>query len=108
MNWLGWCEASERGGCPLVQMEAELDDQSGPLRDYLLSKQREFHGSMARAAAMSVEQGHFRSDLDPHQFAFELKSIILGFHSARRLLRDPDAKTRAKTAFDALIAHAKA
>jgi hypothetical protein len=32
-----------------------------------------------------------------------MHSIVLGYHHARRLLRDPDALRRAREAFEALI-----
>jgi hypothetical protein len=50
-----------------------------------------------------VEERHFRSDVDAEQFAYELYSVMLGFHHAARLLRDPQANARANAALERLL-----
>jgi hypothetical protein len=50
-----------------------------------------------------ITEGQFRADADPDQFAHELYGIILAYHHARRLLRDPHAERRARTALDRLL-----
>jgi hypothetical protein len=42
-------------------------------------------------------------NLDADQFAHDLYSVMLGFHHAARLLRDPKAQARAYAAFERLI-----
>lgn len=103
-RWLRWAE-SERlpGGCLFVAAAAEVDDRPGPVRDSVAERQREWLGTLAKAARLAIEQAHFRSDLDPQQFGFEMYAIMLGHHHATRLLRDPSATERAKLAFTALL-----
>ncbi len=107
-RWLDWIDQLARpGGCLFTAAAAELDDQPGPAREALVEVQRQWAETLARAARIAIEEGHFRSDVDPHLFSFQLHAIILGYHHARRLLRDPHAGRRAREAFDALIATAR-
>jgi hypothetical protein len=62
---------------------------------------------LAKAARLAVETGELRRDLDCEQFAFELQGVVMAYHHARRLLRDPKAEARARSAFESLlISHA--
>ncbi len=107
-NWLNWDGAGGfRGGCVFIAAAVELDDQPGPVRDHLVWQQREWMAVLTRAASRAVEVGDFRPDVDPGQFAHELYSIALGYHYAARLLHDPEAEARARTAFETLIANAR-
>lgn len=108
-NWLEWARGSEvLGGCIFIAAANELDDREGPLRDKLVEYQQRWLDGLARAARLAVQEGHFRADLDPEQFAYEFYSIILAFHHAARLLRDRRAEQRARGAFDRLLADAHA
>ncbi len=103
-NWLAWGTAEGgRAGCLFVAASIELDDQEGPVRDYLVWTQGEWLKILARAAERAVAAGQFQHDLDTRQFAHDCYSTMLGFHHARRLMRDPKAETRARSAFDRLL-----
>lgn len=91
------------GGCIFHAVSAELDDQPGPARDYLIEIQRDYQESLKRAARIAIEEGQFRKDLDVDQFAFDLGSISAAFHHFGRLLGDPQAEKHAYKAFEALI-----
>ena len=107
-HWMDWADhQSLPGGCLLTAAAVELDDQPGPARDALVDAQRQWADSLARAVRIAIEERHFRADVDPHLFAFQLHSILLGYHHARRLLRDPQAADRARDAFEALITSAR-
>jgi AcrR family transcriptional regulator len=107
-HWMEWADhQSLPGGCLLTAAAVELDDQPGAARDALVDAQRQWAETLARAVRIAIEERHFRPDVDPHLFAFQLHSILLGYHHARRLLRDPDAAHRARDAFEALIASAR-
>jgi AcrR family transcriptional regulator len=108
-NWLAWAEASYLpGGCVFIATANELDDRPGPLRDRLVDYQRQWLAVLARAARIAQEEGHFRSDLDTEQFAYESYAVLLAYHHFRRLLRDPGARDRARRAFDDLLGAARA
>jgi len=107
-RWLTWAEDAHReGGCIFVAAAAELDDRPGPVRDHLVRIERDWLDTLAKAAEIGVKEGHLRAALDPEQFAFELHAIMLGFHHAARLLRDPLAGERAKRAFEAILVAAQ-
>jgi AcrR family transcriptional regulator len=103
-GWLTWVnDPGQPGGCVFVAAAAELDDTVGPQRDYLVSAQSSLRALLAKAASIAVEEGELRRDLDAEQFAFELQGVVMAYHHARRLLRDPKAETRAKNAFEHLL-----
>ncbi len=108
-NWFEWSRASELpGGCLFIAAASELDDQPGPLRDLLLASQKDWLGVIAQAAHVAIEEGHFRKDVDPEQFAWQVDSFILGYHHSARLLRSKDADKRARNAFESLIRASRA
>jgi AcrR family transcriptional regulator len=103
-RWLEWEQhESLPGGCVFMHAAAELDDRPGPARDALVDQQRRWLETLAKAVQMTVDQGHFRPDVDPALVAFQLYGIVLGYYHSARLLRDPGAKAHAARAFDALI-----
>jgi AcrR family transcriptional regulator len=108
-NWLAWSDSSFLpGGCPFVSAATELDDQPGPLREYVVQIQLDWLDALATAARISVEEGHFRADLDTHRFAFDFHSIILAYYQATRLLSDPRATDYCRGAFADLLQRSRA
>jgi AcrR family transcriptional regulator len=108
-NWLGWIgDPASPGGCVFLAAASELDDREGRPRDFLVGTQRQLLASLGKSARMAVEEGHFAAGLDTEQFAFELYALLLGCSHWRRLLRDPKAETRARTAFERLLGAARA
>jgi AcrR family transcriptional regulator len=103
-RWLAWTKSnSGPGGCVFVAAAAELDDRPGRVRDRLVALQKGWLEVVATVYRTGVEEQHFRSDVDAEQFAYELYSVMLGFHHAERLLRDPRADARANAAFERLL-----
>ncbi len=108
-NWFSWSRASELpGGCLFIAASSEFDDQPGPVRDLLISSQKDWLGVLAQAARVAVEEGHFKASLDAEQFAWQLDSFVLGYHHSARLLRSKDAQKRAQNAFESLISASRA
>ena len=83
-------------------------DKPGPVRDHLAELQTRWQGMMIRSAQIAIQEGHFRADLDPKQFAYELQGIFLTLNYYRRLLRDGSAVQRAEQAFTQLLARSAA
>lgn len=104
-HWIRW--GQRPGGCFFVGAVAEFDDRSGPTRDALVQACKDWLDTLATAARITVTEGHFRADLDPDQFAFEVYSIMLGFHTYQKFLREPVSLDRARTALDRLLASAR-
>ncbi|MGE0639276.1 MAG: TetR/AcrR family transcriptional regulator [Thermoanaerobaculia bacterium] len=107
-RWFDWSSASELpGGCVFIAAASELDDRPGPLRDYLVSSQRDWLATLAQAARIAVAEGHFRADLDVDQFAHDVYSILLAYHHFHRLLHEPNGADRAHRTFDGLLRDAR-
>ncbi len=105
-NKLRW--NSQPGGCIFVAAASELDDQPGPVRDRVARDQLDWLDTLAEVFRTGITEGHFRADADPAQFAFELDGVMLSYHHCKRLLDDDTAGTRARAAFEALLARIRA
>jgi AcrR family transcriptional regulator len=107
-RYLAWIGSRERkGSCFFIALSQEYDDRPGPVRDLLVKSQRDWQRTIARAARIAVEEGHFRADLDTEQFAYELVGIGMAFQQLYKLLEHPKAAQRARTAFRALVARSR-
>ena len=104
-GWLAW--GGRPGGCFFVGASAELDDRPGPPRDALIRAQKDWVDELAKATRIAIQEGHFRADVDPDQFAFELYSIMLGAHLFMRFLREPKALAHTQQSFDRLVQSAR-
>jgi len=108
-NWLTWSDSKDLpGGCLFASSTFEYDDRPGPVRDTLVVHIQALHDTLRRAAAIAVEEGHFRADLDIDQFAFSIHSLLLGYHVQARLFRAPNAREMVSGAFQTLLASARA
>ena len=105
-RWILW--GQQPGGCFFVGAVAELDDRSGPPRDALVQTCKDWIDTLATAARITVSERHFRPDLDPEQFAFEVYSIMLGFHTYQKFLRESASLDRARESLERLLADARA
>ena len=107
-NWLSWALSDDLpGGCVFIGAGAEFDDQPGQVRERLAQLQTMWFEFIAKAARLAVDEGHFKADLDPRQFAYELQGIFLEFHHTHRLLRFHDAELRARQAVESIIARSR-
>lgn len=103
-NWKDWIDGDPLpGGCIMIACSTEFDDRPGVVRDEIVGMMNELLQSLARAARIAMEEGHFRPDADPRQFAFEFKSLLHGYHLHRRLLKVPDARELSDAAFERLL-----
>lgn len=104
--WLEWSGQKMAGGCLFVTAIVEYDDRPGAVRELLVALHQRWLAFIGGAATRAASAGRFRADLDTAQFAHDFHAILLGFNQARRLLRDPDAETKAHRAFERLLADA--
>ena len=91
------------GGCIFVQASNDFKDRPGKVRDFLLQQQEAWIDSLRRIARSAIRAGHFRPEIDCDQFAFELYSLLLGFHLYYKLLHNEDIRERQRESLDALI-----
>ncbi|MFH2008221.1 MAG: TetR/AcrR family transcriptional regulator [bacterium] len=101
-NWCNWIK-SLPGGCIFLKAASEVDDRPGPMREYLKQSQRDWTDTLAGAARIAVEEGHFQDELDCAQFAFEAKGIFCAHQIYQRLLDDEGAGEHLRRAYEALI-----
>lgn len=108
-NWFGWAQrAGLPGGCPVAAGLFEFDDVDCPVREKILTMEREWRALLKRLVQEAVSCEHLRRGMDVDQFVWELSGIYLSHHAAHRFLRSKDADKRAMTAIDALIERASA
>ncbi len=103
-RWIDWFTRSNPlRGCFFLSLASEYDDRPGAVRDALVTSQRRWRDFLAGAARMAIDQGHFHTDLDPEQFAFEFSGIGMSLQFSAKLVADPLAVERARRAFEQLI-----
>jgi AcrR family transcriptional regulator len=107
-HWLDWETEALTGGCIFVTATIEFDDPPGQMRDAVVRCQQDWLEFVATVAGTAVAEGDFRADLDTEQFAFSLQGLMLGYHHAGRLMRDPRAREHTRQALDDLLAAAAA
>lgn len=96
------------GGCFFAGVSSELDDAPpGPVRDRFVQAERDYEDTIATVFRTGITEGQFHPDADPDQYAFDIKGVLLSYHNASRLLADPKAEDRARTAFEALLRAAR-
>ena len=102
VRWLATSQASA-AGCLFVSAATEFDDDPGAVRDQLVRDHRDLVDSITQMYRAGVQEGQFRDDLSPEQFAHDLYGVMLGHFHAHRLLRDPAAERRTRDAFERLL-----
>jgi len=105
-NWLDWTTRGKLpNACPMQAAAVEFDDRPGPVRDAVVDHFARLERELGRAVKMTVEQGHFRADLDVAQFVFEMMGAIFVYYHRARLFSGEAARsrTRARSAFERLV-----
>ncbi|HSQ66761.1 MAG TPA: TetR/AcrR family transcriptional regulator [Polyangiaceae bacterium] len=107
-RWMAWPKHDfQPGGCIFAAAASELDDRPGPARDVLVGAQKDWMGTLAQAAQIAVDEGHFRKDLDVRQFAFEEFALVYGAQIVHRLGLDPRPGQKLRAGFDRLVKDAR-
>ncbi|MBI5577368.1 MAG: TetR/AcrR family transcriptional regulator [Deltaproteobacteria bacterium] len=101
-NWVRY-SLSLGGGCIFVTASTDFKDRPGKVRDFLLSQQESWLECLRRVAKSAADTAYFRNDIDCDQFAFDLYSLLLGFHLYRTLLGSEETEERRQAALDRLL-----
>jgi hypothetical protein len=72
-------------------------------KERLLTAIKIWRELVARCARTAIDEGHFRSDLDPEQFVYEFDGITMMYQQRQGRMRDRDAADHAQTAFESLL-----
>lgn len=102
VNWIKYAR-SLAGGCMFVTASTDFKHRPGKVRDFLLLQQESWIDCLRRVAQSAVESGDFRNDIDCDQFAFEIYSLLLGFHLYHTLLDNAETEKRQGAALDQLL-----
>ena len=101
-NWIAW-STRMTGGCIFVSSSTEFSDRPGKIRDFILAQQEAWIDSLRRMARSAIRVGDFREDVDCDQFAFEMYSLLLGFHYYDKLLNSAETRKRQSIALEQLL-----
>jgi AcrR family transcriptional regulator len=101
-NWIRWTDKLT-GGCVFVTASTDFKDRPGKVRDVLLRQQETWIDCLRRMAQSAIASGDFRKDADCDQFAFELYSLLLGFHLYYKLLNNKDIQEHQRKALKRLL-----
>jgi AcrR family transcriptional regulator len=101
-NWIKW-GAQLTGSCIFVIAGTEYSARPGKVRDYLMKHQDGWIDCLQRIAKSAVKAGDFRSGIDFQQFAFDLYSLLLGFHYYDKLLHNGKTKQKQELALKRLL-----
>lgn len=102
-NWIRWT-GRLTGGCIFVAASGDFSSRPGKVRDALLEQQEQWLASLKQFCQSSIRVGDLRDGIDCDQFAFDLYSLLLGFHLYHELLKDTETKNYQETALDRLLA----
>lgn len=103
-HWLAWgLSKDRRQGCPFMAAAMEFDDRPGAVRDKLVATQKQLIHTLETTIKLAQEVGAFNSEGVPAQLVQELYGIMLSAHFYHRLLQDPAAADRARTAFETFL-----
>lgn len=106
-RWRAWVGESQPGGCLFIAAGNEFDDQPGLVRDQVERAQRDLFDAIERVVATAVDEGHLSAETEPAQFAQDFYGVMLAYHLASRLLRNPEAEQRARRGFENLLRAAR-
>lgn len=104
--WLDWVEKADGlpGGCPLIPAMREWDDLAGPLQQRLRESHGQWVGTLEEFVRRAMRQGDLGAAGDAGLITFQLYSLILQAQHHARLLRDPDWRRHAESAFSQILA----
>jgi AcrR family transcriptional regulator len=104
-HWLDWTGRTGLiHGCPMQAAALEFDDRPGPVRDAVVEHFARLERELGRAVELAASEGHLRADVDVGQFVFDLMGIIFAYFHGARLFDAARAESRARDAFERLVA----
>ena len=106
-HWVDWTARSGlTHGCPMQAAAVEFDDRPGPVRDAVIEHFARLERELVRAVELAIGEAHLRTDLDAGQFVFDMMGVIFAYYHNARLFEGDKALSRARAAFERLVAAA--
>lgn len=103
-RWLDRTAIEAASGCIWISGAVEYDDRPGSVREELVAMVSSWQRELTRAIQQAIDAGDLRADASAADVVFDLYGVILVLHHDARLLNSPDAKERARKAFERLLA----
>lgn len=91
------------GGCFFAALLGELDAQTGPVHDAVVSAERVWIEHLTELAREAQRQGEVEAELDPEQLAFELEASMELANHHFLLFRDPASVERGRRAVKSIL-----
>jgi AcrR family transcriptional regulator len=106
-NWFEWSSHNKHGGCPLLAAAIEYDDRPGKVRDQVTEHLNLLTKAIEKSVKLCIEKGDFKESVDTSRMAFEIYSLILGFHIYERLLEASEAEKMLRESLEQLYIRAQ-
>ena len=101
-NWIAW-SSKLNGGCIFVSSSTEFTERPGKVRDFIIKQQEDWINSLRQVACSAIRVGDFRKNIDCDQFAFDLYSMLLGFHLYDKMLNNTETQKRQEVSLKRLL-----
>jgi len=101
-NWVAWAQRL-KGGCIFVTASTEFSERPGKVRDFLLSQQKSWTAALRKICRSTTRANELPEGVDCDQFAFDLYSLLMGYHYYSILLRDDESKQYQEKALTRLL-----
>jgi AcrR family transcriptional regulator len=101
-NWIKWGSKTS-GGCIFVNATTEYNNRRGKIQNILFAQQKQWVNVLKRIGESAIKSGDIKPDSDCEQFAYDLYSLILGYHYYDQLLHDPKIKQRKEKSLDQFL-----
>lgn len=102
-GWFDWVRDNHHG-CLILGAVSEYDARPGPQRERVVALLERWRSETARAVSIAIDAGELRPGTDARQLAFEIFGIALALHQDTRLFDPGEARARAESAFERLLA----
>lgn len=106
-NWMNWVEKMEfdrQASCPFLKAMLEYQDrEDSTVKSHIQRQQKRLIQYITQIVQACVDQGFFKADLNPYDFAFKLYSFYVGHNAAKYLVGRDVANKRVTNAIEELI-----
>lgn len=104
-QWIDTLEEEHNGGsCPFIKGLIEYQDrEESGVQTYLDKQQKELIRYIAKLVRRCIDDGHFKTSIDEHQFAFQAYSYYFGYNVFKNLYGKKEANRKSRMALALLI-----
>lgn len=100
--WIEWAQRL-KGGCIFVTASTEFSERPGKIRDFLLAQQKSWILALKKICRSAIRNNDLPEGIDCDQFAFDMYSLLMGYHYYSILLRNDESKQHQEKALERLL-----